>query len=91
MSTKTTILCSRQKDLRGGRGRETDMESRWQQVFQKLLVRGGKKFPYKTYCWIKRNAAELKNQALGKDDTHVLYCKAKNRQNYVLFQKKNKN
>lgn len=50
MSTKTTILCSRQKDLRGGRGRETDTESRWQQVFQKLLVRGGKKFPYKTYC-----------------------------------------
>lgn len=39
--------------------------------------REGKKFPYKTYCWIKRNAAELKNQALGKDDTARLYCKGR--------------
>lgn len=87
MSTKTTILCSRQKDLRGGRGRE----SRWQRVFQKLLEREGEKsFPRKHIaelrerCWAEKSGCRKRRHAR-------LYCKAKTRNRMWFLTKENKN
>lgn len=73
MSTKTTILCSRQKDLRGGRGREADTESRW----QKLSGRGREKsFPTKHIAELRGTLPSWKTRRWEKTTLHVFTAKA---------------
>lgn len=85
MSTKSTILCSRQKDLRGGRGREADTESRW----QKLSGRGREKsFPTKHIAELRGTLPSWKTRRWEKTTLHRQ--KKKPVRNQVLFQKKDK-